>query len=108
MAKPDQARKRRAVDQLATVLCYRDARRKCKRMRKKIGMVLYMAASAILLLQLFPEFRKDMSQSWDMVSNGYGFSIDLPHMTPGDAIPYVIFLCAMGTGFLLYWHHKPN
>ena len=77
-------------------------------MRNKVGMVLYMAISAALLLWIFPDFHKDMVRSWEMISHGYGLSLKMPSMTPGDAIPYVIFLCAIGTGFLLYWHHKPN
>lgn len=77
-------------------------------MRAKFGMIVYLLLSATGLLYLFPDFRKDMTRVWEVMRYSGGYSVDMPSVTPADALPYVIMICGLGTAMLLFWHQRPN
>jgi hypothetical protein len=71
--------------------------------------ISYTAGITALLMLIFPKFRSDVELVWYNLNNGgsLGFSA-LGWLNNGNFFPVFLGICGMCTGFLLWWHNRPN
>jgi hypothetical protein len=71
--------------------------------------VSYTAGITALLMLLFPKFRADIELIWYNLTNGGSLGLNLlGWVSNGNFFPAFLALCGMCTGFLLWWHNRPN
>ncbi len=71
--------------------------------------VTYTGGITALLMLLFPKFRQDIELVWYNLTNGGSLGINMfGWVTNGNFFPVFLCICGLGTGFLLWWHNRPN
>lgn len=73
-----------------------------------LSFLAYVASISVLLMLVFADFRADMFASYDILRYGGSTGIKLNFINSKNAFPIVMGLCGLSSGFLLWWHHRPN